>query len=347
MQGKGNTLLVRADAGIHMGLGHVIRTLALVQAWQEGGGKAIYFQAATTPGIEQRLRSEQVEVVSESMEPGSDADAEALLRLAAAKRSSWIVLDGYHFTDRYQRLVKQGGFRLLLLDDAGDCGHCYADLVLNQDLNADESLYEKRESYTKLLLGTNYVLLRREFRHSSRTPRTFEGHPRTLLVTMGGSDPDNATLRVIRALPPSVHDDRQVVVVIGPSNPHQPSLEAAAKNCRGIHLVQSPPNLPELMARCDVAITAGGGTVWELAYFGVPSIVLVIAENQRRCAERLRANDACLVLDDVESDGRRFRELIGRFLDNAQRCAECSRNFSALVDGRGANRVCEAIKAAS
>jgi spore coat polysaccharide biosynthesis predicted glycosyltransferase SpsG len=102
------------------------------------------------------------------------------------------------------------------------------------------------------------------------------------------------------------------------------------------------------MAQCDAAITAGGSTVWELAYFAAPSIVLVIAENQRACGESLRAQEACLVLDGAESNRPQvLAEAIDRFLDDAPLRAACSARFSALVDGRGAERVCAAMKAAA
>ncbi|MGA2257536.1 MAG: UDP-2,4-diacetamido-2,4,6-trideoxy-beta-L-altropyranose hydrolase, partial [Thermoguttaceae bacterium] len=213
-----NTLSIRADASPRIGAGHVMRCLALAQAWQDEGGDVAYFQAETTSGIEQRLRAERVEVVYQPVEPGSDADAESLIRFAATRQARWIVLDGYHFDTRYQRLVKEAGLRLLLLDDTGASGHYYADLVLNQDLNAAESLYGNREPYTKLLLGTKYVLLRREFCRCPRKPRDFGDRPRTLLITMGGSDPGNVTLQVIEAVVQLRRDDLQALVVIGPSN---------------------------------------------------------------------------------------------------------------------------------
>jgi UDP-2,4-diacetamido-2,4,6-trideoxy-beta-L-altropyranose hydrolase len=344
---RGEQLWIRADGDARMGMGHVMRTLALAQAWQDEGGAAAYFQAATTPVIEQRLRAERVEVVSQNVEPGSGADADALIRTAAAERAPWVVLDGYHFDDRYQRRVKEAGFRLLLVDDLGQSGHYCADLVLNQDLNAAAALYVDREPYTKLLLGTDYVLLRREFRSYPPQPRDFSDRPQTLLVTMGGADPNNVTLQVVEALVRSGRKELQVLVVIGPSNRHGASLEAAAKECSSIRLLRSPPDMPRLMAQCGAAITAGGSTVWELAYFAVPSVVLVIAENQRPCAEQLRAREACLVLDDVEGRPQLLAEAIDRLLEDPQQRALCSARFSALVDGRGAERVCAAMRGAA
>ena len=163
---------------------------------------------------------------------------------------------------------------------------------------------------------------------------------------MGGSDPNNATLDVLQVLAAILRNDSQILAILGPSNPHGPSLQAAVKKCPRAQLLQNPPNLPELMAACDMAITAGGGTVWELAYFGVPSIVLVIAENQRPCAEELKARQACLVVDGLAGEPTdALAAAIGRFLESPDERATCAARFSAMVDGLGAVRVCATMKA--
>ena len=113
-------------------MGHVMRTLALAQAWQDEGGNAMYFQAESALGIRQRLQTEGVPSTLEALQPGSDADAERVVRFALERNAAWIVLDGYQFTERYQRLLKEAGLRILLLDDLGSCGHYWADVILNQ-----------------------------------------------------------------------------------------------------------------------------------------------------------------------------------------------------------------------
>ncbi len=85
------------------------------------------------------------------------------MELAAAHRASWIVVDGYQFDIAYQRALKAAGLKVLVVDDGGRCGTYCADLVLDQNLDASEVAYSNREAYTRLLLGTRYVMLRREF----------------------------------------------------------------------------------------------------------------------------------------------------------------------------------------
>ena len=114
------------------------------------------------------------------------------------------MLDGYHFRGDYQRAVKQAGQSLLALDDFGHAEHYWADIVLNQDLNAEESLYRNRESYTRLLLGPNYVCLRREFRCCPRPQRQFTGPARKLLVTLGGGIPTMSACKSSRPWPRAV-----------------------------------------------------------------------------------------------------------------------------------------------
>ena len=156
------TLLIRADASTRIGTGHVMRCLALAQAWEDSGRRAAFAMGMDAPALEDRLRSDGMEVVHLSAEPGSLEDAEMTADIAQKMGAGWAVVDGYHFGSDYQRIIKESGLRLLFIDDNGHADHYYADIVLNQNLHANEELYRKREPYTKLLFGTEYVLLRRE-----------------------------------------------------------------------------------------------------------------------------------------------------------------------------------------
>jgi len=190
-------LLVRVDSGINMGSGHVMRCLALAQAWQDGGGDAVFVLATESPNAEARLTAEGFEVVYINAKPGSAEDARLTTKLAHKYGASWVVVDGYHFGGDYQKIIKEAGLNLLFIDDYGHAGYYPADIVLNQNIHADEDLYRNRASYTKLLLRTRYVLLRREFLRWQGYKREIPEIARKMLVTMGGSDPQNVTLKVL------------------------------------------------------------------------------------------------------------------------------------------------------
>src|SRR5207248_6351287 len=105
---------------------------------------------------------------------------------------------------------------------------------------------------------------------------------RHVLVTFGGSDPENASALACRALAALDDPGLEARVVVGPSNPHARALAAIAEEGRArIELVTATDKMPELMAWADVAICAGGSTCWELAFLGAPAIVITLADNQR------------------------------------------------------------------
>ena len=181
-------LLVRVDASTQIGTGHVMRCLALAQAWQDSGGNAVFVFAAKAPALKTRLKSEGIEVVHLFVQMGSAEDANEIARLAHELGASWLVIDGYHFGAEYQEIIKDSGLYLLFIDDYGHTDHYYADIVLNQNIYAHEGLYANRELYSQLLLGMGYVLLRREFRQWLGWQRETPKLAQKLLVTLGGSD---------------------------------------------------------------------------------------------------------------------------------------------------------------
>jgi UDP-2,4-diacetamido-2,4,6-trideoxy-beta-L-altropyranose hydrolase len=285
-----DALLIRADASAQIGTGHVMRCLALAQAWQETGGYSTFAIVAMAPALEDRLKSEGMAVLHLAVEPGSSEDAAQTVSLAQQSRAAWVVVDGYHFGAAYQCALKAAGLRVLSIDDYGHARHYAADLVLNQNIYADESLYPSREPYTRLLLGTRYVLLRREFWRWRGWQREIPEIARKVLVTLGGSDPDNVTLKVIQALQQVSVEGLEAVVVAGGGNPHFETLQSAVRHSPCvIRLESNVTHMPELMAWADVAVSAGGSTCWELAFMGLPSIVLVLAGNQCPIVEGLAA----------------------------------------------------------
>src|ERR1022692_1556760 len=129
---KPGVLLIRADASVAIGTGHVMRCLALAQAWQDAGGPVTFVMAESTPAIEERLRSEGVGLIRIEGVPGSDFDSEQLLAVARTRGPSWVVVDGYEFGEGYQRALKNGRLKVVLIDDNGRSGTYAADVVLNQ-----------------------------------------------------------------------------------------------------------------------------------------------------------------------------------------------------------------------
>jgi UDP-2,4-diacetamido-2,4,6-trideoxy-beta-L-altropyranose hydrolase len=323
-----------------------MRCLALAQAWQAIGGSSKFTAAMLPAALETRLRDERMELDHLSASEGSAADATQTIALAQQLRAAWIVVDGYQFGDVYQRTLKAAGFPLLWIDDYGHAGHYCADLVLNQNMYARESLYRSRESYTRLLLGTRYALLRREFWPWRGWQRDVASRDARVLVTLGGSDPENVTLKVIQALQQLKRPDLEARIVIGPANRHLAVLrQAIERSVCCIKLVTAATDMPALMAWADIAVSAGGSTCWELAFIGVPSIAITLAENQHDIVESLSKAGAAVNMGwYTHISTSALATTIAELLDRPDVCHQMSDRATSIVDGLGADRVARSLR---
>jgi len=346
MTAAGDVLVIRADADTRMGTGHVMRCVALAQAWEEQGGRAVFVAASVPRTVRARLDHEGFAVTTLPQSSGSLEDARRTAEIARREKAAWVLVDGYQFDTEYHRAIKAAGHRLLVIDDYGHAVAYVADLVLNQNAHADESFYQKRDSDTRLLLGTRYAMLRREFWPWRGWRRPIRTVANRLLVTLGGSDPDNVTRQVIEAVAGIDVEGLEVAVLVGGSNPHRLSLETAARDaCRPIRLEANVLDMPSWMIWADAAVTAAGGTLWELAFFAVPSVTIVLADNQEPAAAWLAGRGVFPTLGwgtalSVETIRRELRGLLlGR--DCRQKQSDAA---SQLVDGNGVFRVVAMMK---
>ena len=334
-------LLFRTDASLTMGTGHVMRCIALAQTAQDAGGRAAFALAESTAGIRAKLAEESCEVLPITAEAGSEHDSGQCIALARQQRADWIIVDGYQFGDDYQRALKAAGFKVLFLDDYGHAAHYSADLVLNQNAQAQatKSLYARREPYTRLLFGTEYCLLRREFASWRGWKREIAPVGSKVLVTMGGSDPDNVTEVVIAAL--QHLPDVEATIVVGGSNPHFDSLQGlTSQGGQRFRLLRSITNMPELMAWADVAVSGAGSTCWEMCLLQLPMMLIDLADNQKPIAGALGEMGAAIHLGasgevSASEVAESVRNLLAAGTDRVSLAKRCGQ----LVDGRGAVRV--------
>ncbi len=321
-----------------MGTGHVMRCLALAEMFQAMAAQITFAMAKSTPSVEKTIQKRGCEMVALKVGDGGVEDAKETMSIAMARKVDWMIADGYHFGFAFQEQVTTSGQRLLLLDDYGRAERYCADIILDQNLGAEPDLYRQRKSESRLLLGTRYCILRREFLAWRGRPRKIAAKGRKILVTLGGSDPGNVTEKVIQAL--NLLEDTQSVVVVGGSNPHLSSLRAAVEANRSIQLVLDASNMSELMAEADLAITASGTTVWETAFMGLPGLTVVLADNQQVVSERLAERGVTQNLGwHATLSPSRMADMLRKVLDNAEGRAGMSARGRALVDGLGSFRV--------
>jgi len=333
-------LIIRADANAQVGTGHLMRCLALAQSWKTRGGEATFITCCESRSLPQSLADAGMQVVTlESAHP-NPMDWKLTSQILQRHSNGWVVLDGYHFDPEYQRQVKKGGLPLLVIDDTAHLEHYHADIVLNQNIGADLLRYSS-EPDTLLLLGSQYVLLRPEFLSRGASRIRIPGIARKVLITLGGADADNQTLKVIQAVKQIDIAGFEAVVVVGSNNPHRPQLQVESRDSTvPIAIVTNATNMDELMAWADLAISGGGSTCWELAFMGLPALVIILADNQRAVAEGL--DEAGIVVSLGWHNNLNATDITQALLSLAGEMdarTEMSQRGRQLIDGRGNDRV--------
>ncbi len=336
----GRKLVIRADAGPEIGTGHVMRCLALGQAWAKAGGHVAFVTACENPALLALLREEGFEIHEIDAAHPARQDWETLRQVLANHPGAWVITDGYHFDVTYHRLVKRSGHRLLAIDDMAHLDQYAADIVLNQNLHA-KSLHYECEPGCRLLLGPPYVLLRQEFLEWRSFRREIPESADRILVTLGGVDPYDITVQVLRVLEAVRNGGLDIRVVVGSGNRRPDQLKAfVGQSPLPIQLEGDSASMSHLMAWADLAISAGGSTCWELAFMGLPGLVLSLSDNQLPIAEHLEREGVSINLGWYENlreedVGRTVMALRG----DAKRRGEMTRRGQQLVDGDGATRV--------
>ena len=332
-------LLIRADAGVDVGTGHVMRALALAQAWRRRGGEVRLLAAGLTRHLQTWLTDHGVRVEFVRAEPGSDEDADATKASAERWGADWVVLDGYRFGAPYQERLGSDAFARLVVDDYGHAERYAAEIVLNQNLYADPADYDGRAGDARLLMGPSFALLREEFWPWRSWKRPPPETPSRVLLTMGGTDPRDATgqvLEVLRSRP-----QLEIVAVVGGANPRTYAERAARPRVRVKRNVRT---MPRHMCWAHLGFAAGGTTALELLFMQLPGAYAVLADNQVRVVDSLERLGLGLSLGSADPlDVAAAERALERLLGDAEFYRTALKTSAAAVDGWGVERVIDAM----
>ena len=333
---RGRSLLVRADADARIGSGHVMRCLAIAQAFQDAGGSVCWLSSALPAALEARLEREGIEVLPRA------AGAAALATACVAARASWVVIDGYALGPEYASAGRGAGARALIVDDDGAAGQYPADIIVDPNVFASPAGYVNRPADARLLCGPDYALLRRELTAAGVAAPKRQSAER-VLCTFGGADPAGLSALAIEAFG-SLSQATELRLLVGGANPRLTELQALARGRSRLAVVYDASDMRAHLEWADLAVTAAGGTCLELAFMGVPAIVAVTADNQRRVAAAFVSRGAACALGEAGMITAPAIAAAVNALANDERArAGMSRRGREMVDGQGAARVVSAM----
>ncbi|MBA3596122.1 MAG: UDP-2,4-diacetamido-2,4,6-trideoxy-beta-L-altropyranose hydrolase [Methylibium sp.] len=353
----------RTDASLQIGSGHFLRCLSLATALRERGADCRFicrehpghridiarergFSVATLPGTADKdaLDLPWKQLPAHAAWLGCDwrTDADQTVAALDQQVTDWLVVDHYALDGAWEAQLQRSCRQLMVIDDLADRPH-HCDLLLDQNLGRQRSDYASLVSKNcSVLAGPAYALLRPEFaaqRAESLHRRSFS-LPRHLLITMGGGDQRNVTKRVLDALrlcrlPP----DFRITVVMGRDAPWLESVQRRAADMPWTCKVRvDVSDMAHLMTESDLSIGAAGGTSWERCCVGLPSMLLVLADNQRRGAQALVGAGAAVLLSDGPDLADQLSEHLAALL-KGDALSTMSNAARAVTDGLGVERV--------
>ena len=346
-------ILIRADASPTIGSGHIARCLTLARVLRKQGSHVAFacrqlpghrLDALSAEGFEtfalpEFYPGEDPQQAIESMLPWQ-ADIDALdLLLEDHAEFDWIIVDHYGLDHHWQTAARRWAPRIAAVDDLATRRYS-VDLLLNQNLSG------LSDNYTPLLpegcrtlLGPRYAMLREEF---DCPAIEIKPEARRVLVNFGGFDAAMQTHHAMLAL--ADFTELEVDFVAGVDNPAWAQMQALAQTRPNWRLHSFVSDFHQRMIEADLFIGAGGGTSWERAALGLPTICIAVSNNQQVNGEVMAAAGAHVFMGAREQVSvAQLRDAIGFVAANfylRQSLAERSRQ---MVDGRGALRVAAAL----
>lgn len=334
-------LVIRADAGGVLGTGHIMRMIALAQAYQQRGGRVVMASARCPQPVIDRVEERGIEHhLFTECDLGAPQDATSTVKLCKKLDAHWVVLDGYHFEESYQRQIKDHGSKVLTIDDYGHCPTWHCDAVLNQNLGSENwGRADSNFPNTQWLLGSPFALIREEFLQSIQESKEKPFPAQRVLLTLGGADQDNVSLMVLKSLENTTLQNLEVRLLVGGANPHQKELEMFAQTSRHhIEILCNVRDMPSMYQWTDVVISAGGSTCWEWLAYGLHGAVITIAENQEPISSALQAQTLALTLGwHTQFDLNTWSRQLETWLLGEQPGASFAQRRQ-IIDGHGASR---------
>jgi UDP-2,4-diacetamido-2,4,6-trideoxy-beta-L-altropyranose hydrolase len=334
-------IVFRVDASLKMGIGHLIRCLTLANELNQQNHE-IYFVCRELFGnliskidypvlvLPRDDNFQSNSLYLNWLGSSQEQDAKQTIRVIPPNLDL-IIVDSYALNEIWQKKMREYTKKIMVIDDLVN-RKFECDILLNQNLGTSvEDYYQKIPKSCELLLGSEYALLRPEFaklRDKALLKRKKTKKIKNILVSMGGFDLKNKTYEILQ----DISDNLNIVVVLGSSSPHNKMIKSYAKNKENVMVFIDTDNISELMYDADLAIGAGGSTSWERCCLGLPTLLYVLAENQRKIAENLEQLGAVKIVDD-------FKLNLQNILNNLDFWQFMSHNAQAICDGMGVKRI--------
>ena len=336
-------IFFRADSNSQIGMGHLMRCLSVAGKLKEMTDVSFLcaYESASDFVI-----AKGIEAKTLNSAPFSPEEVPEILEILSDK--DIIVLDSYLYSENYVKDLRKK-VKVIIFDDM-IATPFEASALINYNTYASLegyiSLYESKKEHPLFILGGEYAPLRDEF---SNATKEFSPIVKNILITTGGGDSENLGGEIASRLLSDLSMDIQIHLVCGAVNPFYDEWCRLAKDKKNLEVHRCVTNMAELMRRCDLAVSAGGSTCYELCATGVPFVVFSFAENQKKLARNMQDEGVAVFSGNIENGDSR-KAVIDSVIQNIHQLIEDDAlrkglydRCNKLVDGQGARRLAEMI----
>ncbi|MFN3883357.1 MAG: UDP-2,4-diacetamido-2,4,6-trideoxy-beta-L-altropyranose hydrolase [Rhodocyclaceae bacterium] len=354
-------VLIRADASIEIGTGHVMRCLTLAEALRAHEANCRFVCRAHPGHLIENIRHRGFEAHVLPHHPdwrasatnpahaawlGADwqMDVEETRLGAGDTALDWLIVDHYAIDERWEAALRPCARRILVIDDLADRRHD-CDALLDQNWFGDVRQSHYRglvPEGCRLFLGPRHALLHPDYATWRKKLRQRDGSVRRVLVFMGGSDPANLTAKALWALSEAELASLEVEVVLGPNHPDPDGIARLAAERGNARVVSNLSSLAAPMAWADLMIGGGGAVSWERACLGLPAITISLAANQTPIQEALAQDDVVIFLGSGEMvEAARIAAALRECMAHPEHLRAMSKRALRLTEGLGAEMLAE------
>lgn len=352
-------VVIRVDASRLIGTGHVMRCLVLADSLSKRGHQVIFIcrdlPLNLSDYIQRKYSSFLLPFSSEGkytyekfnftdnysiwLGVSQEQDAEETLKIIKNNKIDLLIVDHYGLDILWENQVRPYVNKIMVIDDLGNRLH-NCDFLLDQNLHKKMNTRYKNlvPQNCKLMLGPSYALLRPEFAEKRKHVKPRSGKINEIIVFMGGHDLSNQTCRILEIIN-EIEFNGIVNVIMGTLSPHIETVKKLCKKNNQFKLHVQIQNMEELMAKADMAIGAGGATVWERCCLGLPSIVIGVAKNQDELCHFMNQMGFLKYLGLIPLKRDFLKREIKKLLLNPFELKSLSKKSMTLVDGFGSIRV--------
>ena len=334
---------IRVDANEIIATGHVMRCLAVAEELKKLGVPPVFISADTFP--EFLIRKKGYDFISlQSDWSCLEAELEKLKDVFAQQEVGMLFVDSYYVTKLYFEKL-HAWTKVVYIDDLNKDIYDVEAVVCYANYHKKMLFKEGYSAKVRLLLGTDYTPLRTVF--SGIPPKRIRAEIRNLIVLSGGTDPYdflwNFSERVSES---NLFETLETInVICGRYYSKYRELKDRFAGNSKIHFYQAVEDIEKYMFSADVAITAAGVTSYELCAAGVPSIVYIVADNQKKNAESFQEDGLMECAGDLRFDPvlDHLLELLNNKFQDWEYRKKMSRMMQSKVDGKGAARIAKEL----